>query len=86
VLKTGAFADCLSLNSVILHSDVTDIERKALPASAKVYYEADGEAFAKINVGEDNLWLSNLYLYSATEPENEGKLWYRGDNGEIVIW
>ena len=86
VLKNSVFADCMSLKQVILHSGVTDVEKKALPASAKVYYKSDSTAFGSINIGEDNLWLGNVYFYSDTTPETEGKFWCFGEDGEIIVW
>lgn len=86
VLKNSVFADCNGMKSILLHSDVTDIEKKALPPSAKVYYESASEDFEGINVGEDNLWLGNVYFYSDNEPISDGKFWHRGDAGEIIVW
>ena len=86
VLRDSVFADCSGLKSVILHSNMTGIGRKALPVSAKVYYESDFESFEQITVDADNLWISSLYFYSESEPTEEGRFWHFDLDGKVTEW
>ena len=77
----NAFSGCSDLESIVLPKSAKTVGTGAFGDSVKVYYESSAEDFAKISATENDPWLSNVYFYTDSEPQQAGNYWYRDENG-----
>lgn len=90
-IDENAFEGCSSLLTVVLPSTLTSVADSAFEycSSLKtVFYEGTEEQFEAIELadGNDALTDAKLYLYSETEPTEDGLWWHYDNSGSPVTW
>lgn len=91
-IEEYAFSFNTSLNKIVLPSSITTIKASAFSNTSSldfVCYEGSVSNWNSINKeesGNEFINIDVLYLYSETEPAQEGNYWYYNDEGEISIW
>lgn len=91
VIDENAFDGCSALVSLILGANVRTVADSAFSdcdALKTVYYRGSAEVFESIALEPHNEALTNaaLYIYSETQPEQDGSYWYINAKGKIKIW
>ena len=89
-VEENAFEGCSSMLTMVLPATLTTVEDSAF-ANCKniksIFFGGTEEQFDAISIADSNEALSraNLYIYSESEPAEEGNYWHY-ENGSPVIW
>ena len=89
-IEENAFEGCSSMLTIVLPATLTTVEDSAFAnckALRTVFFGGTEEQFEAISVSDSNeaIFDADLYLYSETEPAEEGNYWHY-ENGSPVIW
>lgn len=88
VLKAFCFAQCNSLEDVIIPKTIKTIEPLVFKDSKSLknlYFKGDIKDSMEVYSENLNLFKANLYFYSENTPNKPGKYWYYLD-GEIKLY
>ena len=90
-IGTAAFHGCRLLNSVILSDKLEKIDEGAFSSCAmlkEVYTLGTAAEFGSISIysGNNDFRSAKVYIFSKTEPTEEGNYWHYDNSGKITIW
>lgn len=90
VIGYGAFYNCYMINEFVIGKDVTEIEKSAFyncSGIQKVFYNGTKDEWNKIQIDDNNGYLTNAtrYYFSESKPVEKGNYWHYEDN-KPVIW
>lgn len=89
-IEENAFEGCTSMLTIVLPATLSTIEDSAF-ANCKdiktIFFSGTEEQFDAIEIADSNEAITdaNLYIYSETEPTDDGNYWHY-EGGTPVIW
>ena len=89
-IEENAFEGCTSMLTVVLPSTLSTIEDSAFAYCSNiksVFFGGTEEQFDAIEIADSNEAITdaNLYIYSESEPTDDGNYWHY-EGGSPVIW
>jgi hypothetical protein len=89
-IEENAFEGCSSMLTIVLPATLTTVEDSAFAncnALRTIFFSGTEEQFDTISISDSNEALknANLYIYSETQPTNDGNYWHY-EGGSPVIW